>query len=414
MQSTTTTRPYDAVVVGDGPAGLIAALALAKLQVRIVLVAPPAEPARLAADTRTTALFGGSIELLHHVEAWAALESLCAPLTGLRIIDDTGALLRAPETLFRASDLGLVGFGFNVANSDLTRVLSELVELRGSWITRAQARVVALDHRDDHVVVVTDNHRHPIHGRLVVAADGRNSVCRKAAAIAAETWSYPQGALATRFEHSRPHGETSTEFHRRAGPLTTVPMPGQQSSLVWVDRPDETARLMALSDDAFARELEDRLQGLLGAVRKVQRRAVFPLSGLSAETMGRNRVALVGEAAHVLPPIGAQGLNLGFRDAAWLAEIVSAARARGDDIGSSEVLESYDRARRPDVATRTVAIDALNRSLTADLLPLDLLRGAGLASLNAFPSLRQLVMKEGISPSRGPLPTLLRPPGGGA
>jgi 2-octaprenyl-6-methoxyphenol hydroxylase len=165
---------------------------------------------------------------------------------------------------------------------------------------------------------------------------------------------------------------------------------------------------MALPADRFARELERRLQGLLGIVSEVGARAAFPLAGLSADSMIGQRVALVGEAAHVLPPIGAQGLNLGLRDAATLAEILGDARAAGDDPGDETWLAEYDRRRGADVVSRTVAVDLLNRSLILDLAPLHLLRGAGLHVLEAVPWLRRHVMQEGMQPS-WPVPRLMRP-----
>lgn len=397
-----------AVVAGGGPVGLAAAAALAHVGIDSALVAPAESPARR--DTRSTALFGGSLELLRHLGAWPALEAVAAPLVGLRLIDDTGGLLRAPETLFRASELGLDCFGWNIENVDLTRVLLQLVA-DSDLIDRRHGSVTGLEVYDDRIAVRSDAAEGAaVCCRLLVGADGRGSVSRRAAGITTTQWSYPQSALAVRFEHTRPHGNISTEFHRRGGPLTTVPLPGNQSSLVWVDTPETMADLMALEPDAFCATLEDNLQGLLGGVVDAGPRSAFPLSGLSVASMGRQRVALVGEAAHVLPPIGAQGLNLGLRDVAWIAELAGAARRRGEDIGSAELLAAYDDARRADVTSRTMAVDLFNRSLVADMLPLDLLRGAGLIGLDLMPWLRRLVMREGITPSNGDTPALLRPP----
>ena len=143
------------------------------------------------------------------------------------------------------------------------------------------------------------------------------------------SWSYPQSAVAAVFRHSRGHEGVTTELHRRTGPLTTVPLPGNMSSLVWVEQPSEAQRLGALSDQEFADALDERLQGLLGCISPCGARVVFPLSGHNADRMGGNRTALVGEAAHVIPPIGAQGLNLGLRDASVLAECVADAQRQG-------------------------------------------------------------------------------------
>lgn len=394
------------LVVGTGPAGLVAALALARVGLAVTLAGPGAGAAAGGTDERTTALFGGSVEMLRHLGLWPRLRDHLAPLAGLRLIDDTGGLLRAPETVFRAAEIGAEAFGYNVANRDLVAALWDRVS-ETAEVQHRVAAVTQLTVQTDGIAVAFATGS-AWSGNLAVGADGRNSICRHEARIAERRWSYPQTAITTRFMHSRPHGGISTEFHRRAGPLTTVPMPGNQSSLVWVETPDEADRLMQLDADMFARALETRLDGLLGSVATIGPRAAFPLSGLSADPVARARTVLVGEAAHVLPPIGAQGLNLGFRDAAWLAEIAGDAFRDGRDIGGDDVLAAYITSRRVDVWSRGLAVDLLNRSLIADMLPLDLMRGAGLAALGAFPWLRQRVMREGQSPA-GAQPALLRP-----
>jgi 2-octaprenyl-6-methoxyphenol hydroxylase len=176
-------------------------------------------------------------------------------------------------------------------------------------------------------------------------------------------------------------------------------MPGRQSSLVWVERPEVAQRLAELDDDGFGAALERQLQGLLGTIGEVSPRVLFPLSGLTARSFAQNRVALVGEAGHVIPPIGAQGLNLGLRDGAVLADCVAAARQAGEDIGGPSVVAGYDRMRRADVASRSTTIDLLNTSLLSPFVPVHLLRGAGLLALKSFGPLRRLIVREGLQPS---------------
>jgi 2-octaprenyl-6-methoxyphenol hydroxylase len=190
--------------------------------------------------------------------------------------------------------------------------------------------------------------------------------------------------------------------------LTTVPLPGQYSSLVWVEEPPEARRIASLSTNAFAELLEDRLQGVLGAVSDVGQRLVYPLSGSIAGRMAAHRIALVGEAAHVIPPIGAQGLNLGLKDAAALADCAAEAKALGQDIGGSDVLDAYHHERGTDVVARSGAIDLLNRSLLTDFLPLDLVRGAAGHVLARSGTLRGVLMRGGLG-ATGTLPRLMRP-----
>src|SRR6185312_4044971 len=203
--------------------------------------------------------------------------------------------------------------------------------------------------------------------RLVVAADGRDSPTRTAAGIPATSWSYTQTAIVTTFAHGRAHGGVSAELHRRPGPLTIVPGPGNTSSLVWVETHDEARRLAALDDAAFEHELASHIGCVLGTLSNFAPRRTYPLSGRTASSLGKRRVALVGEAAHVMPPIGAQGLNLGFRDAACIAEIAGEALSAGEDIGGDALLARYDRARRTDVAFRIFTVDLLNRSLLSSM-----------------------------------------------
>lgn len=405
---------FDAVVVGGGPAGLAAALALARTGLSTALAAAPHRPAGDRPDMRTAALFPGSIAMLVNLGVWDGLEEHCAPLTAIQIIDDREALLRAPEVIFRAEEIGRPAFGYNVPNTPLVEALLARCRVADSGVTlidTAGARELRI--ADDRIAIALAEGR-VLTARLVAGADGRNSLCRKSADIDTETWRYEQSALTTVFSHSRPHHGVSTEFHRPAGPCTTVPMPGNRSSLVWVERPGIAERLAADDDTTFRGALQQRLHGLLGSVGELSPRVIFPLSGLTAKQFGKNRVALIGEAGHVIPPIGAQGLNLGLRDAAALADCVSEALGEGRDIGGPEALLAYDRARRTDVASRSWTIDLLNKSLLSPVLPVHLARGAGLLALKTISPLRRLVVREGLQPSFAE-PTLMRetpsPPG---
>ncbi len=243
--------------------------------------------------------------------------------------------------------------------------------------------------------------------RLLVGADGARSLARAAAGIATRRRSYPQTALTLNLAHARPHGDTSTEFHTESGPFTLVPLPGQRSSLVWVLEPAHAAELAAMSDADLAAAIERRAHSLLGTMHAEPGRGVFPLAIQTADAFARARIALVGEAAHVVPPIGAQGLNLGLRDGATLAELVADARRDNRDVGAPDVLARYDRQRRADVTSRTIGVDMLNRSLLTDFFPVHGARGLALYLVDRIGPLRRALMREGVTPAASQ-PRLMR------
>ncbi len=403
-----TPERFECIVIGGGPAGLAAASALAAKGLRVALAAAapvPAASAPAASDTRTAALFPSAIALLDNLGAWRALREACSPITGIRLVDDTGNLLRAPEVIFAAHDIGLADLGYNVPNAALAASLAAAAGRLGVLMLE-DGRALGIDLSGPEATIELSGGR-MVAAPLLVAADGRASVTREAAGIGVRRNPLEQMALACSFRHSRPHGGISTELHGPAGPCTTVPLPGNASSLVWMHRPDEIARLERMPAPEFLDRLAERLGGLLGAISDPTPRRAFDLVSLVPETMGRKRVALLGEAAHALPPIGAQGLNLGLVDAAVLADLVAQARARGDDIGAPALLATYSGARLTEVERRIGAVDLLNRSLWPGLWPLGLARGAGLHVLAAMPSLRRRLMREGLYPP-APIPSLMQ------
>ncbi|MDZ4791732.1 MAG: FAD-dependent monooxygenase [Hyphomicrobiales bacterium] len=383
----------NAVVAGAGPAGLACGLALLKCGMTVAIAGPSSLQSSTRGDTRTTALIGPSVLLLRELGVWGQCEAHAAPLKSLTLIDQTGRLLRAPDITFHASEAGLEAFGYNVPNQTLVAALMQkLSDYDGGFIDVAVTDV----HPVASGVALRLQNGQDIHTALVVGADGRNSLCRAAAGIAARRWNYGHTAIACSFEHTAAHNGACVELHRAGGPMTTVPLPGRWSSLVWVERPDEAARLMSLSEPDFAAAVQKELGSFTGAVVSVKPRAAFPLIGLAVSSYAKNRIALAGEAAHVVPPIGAQGLNLGFRDAAILAECVGEAFAADHDIGGAQTLAAYNAKRRGDVLSRTLAADLLNRTLIAGFLPFDAGRAIGLSALSASPRLRQVMMRRGM------------------
>lgn len=380
----------EVVVIGGGPAGLVCAIALAASGVETVLVAPHAGP-----DHRTTALMAGSVAALETLGVWPACLPYAAPLCRIRMIDDTARLLRAPEVTFAAQEIGLDAFGYNIENRHLVAALEE----RCLALKVARVATPALVVEGGDPAVSVEYAGGALRARLVIGADGSRSLCRAAAGIRTQRRALPQTALTLNLEHARPHNDISTEFHTESGPFTLVPLPGQRSSLVCVLAPEEAQRLVATPDDALVDEIERRAHSLLGRMRVEPGRALFPLAVETAEVIARGRIALVGEAAHVVPPIGAQGLNLGLRDAAAIAEIVVDACRAGRDPGAPNVLARYEAARRADVMSRTIVVDLLNRSLLAGFVPLHGLRGLSLYLAGRVGPLRRALMREGVMPA---------------
>lgn len=382
---------YEIAIVGGGMAGMVAALSLAKAGRGVALIAGPARN-----DRRTTALMDQSIRFLDDLGVWEKLRPGAAALSTMQIIDGTKRLLRAPTVAFRSAELGLEAFGYNFPNETLIDVLGQLIrEDERITVFSCSAESIAIS--GDGATISLQNGK-TVETDLVVGADGRKSMVRESAGITVRTWAYPQTALVLNFAHTIAHHNVSTEIHTETGPFTQVPLPGDRSSLVWVQKPENAARMVELPLDEIGRMVETRMQSMLGKVTVEAGPQKWPLSGMMASHFGSGRVALIGEAAHAFPPIGAQGLNLSLRDIIVLTEMLAA--NPGTPI-TRTLGESFDRRRRTDVMTRTAGVDLLNRSLLSNLIPVQMLRAAGLHLLSSLSPLRSLVMREGIEPGRG-------------
>ncbi len=382
----------DVIVAGTGPAGLLAAVAFSRAGFSVSLAGPTAN----RSDGRTTALMAPALAFLDSLGVLGVIEPHAAPLQVMRIVDGTQRLVRSPTVTFRAGEIGEPHFGLNIPNAVLNSALEEAV-LQTPAIGWHRTMVESWELGDGHATAcLTDGSRRT--AKLAVAADGRHSPARAAAGIRSSLRPFPQAALVLTFAHTRGHAFTSTEFHTETGPFTQVPLPGNRSSLVWVVTPAQAERLAALPPEALSARIEERMQSMLGRVTVDSPCQIYPLSVSLPSAFARNRVALVGEAAHMFPPIGAQGLNLGIRDVQQLVEIAS---KRQEDPGSPVTVAAYDARRRPDILARTGAVSLLNRSLLSGMLPAQIARSAGLGLLGAFAPLRALFMREGLRPGSG-------------
>ncbi len=392
------------IVSGAGPAGLAAACLVAEAGLEVRLITGP-KPSSGQRDPRTIAVMQSSLKALEHIGVWPGnLRPVAQPLRKLRLIDDTGHVFSAPTVTFSAEEAGQEAFGWNIPVEELISALKGRALARGVHFVQASARGLRISERTVQVSLDTGD---DLTASVVIAADGQASPLRRAADIRTVNWSYEQTAIAASFAHSAPHNDLSCEYHKHAGPLTTVPMPQGRSALVWLERPERADELMSMEDNNFARVLQCETHGDLGLISDPGARRAFPMRGLTALKFAHSRVMLVGEAAHVVPPIGAQGLNMSLRDAALAAELIGDAAAWDEDVGGDKVMASYDSRRRADVAPRQAVIHGMNTSLLSEFSVLHGLRAAGIGLVDKFKPLRDLVMQQGLAPG-GNLPRIMQ------
>jgi 2-octaprenyl-6-methoxyphenol hydroxylase len=406
MSLATAETQADILVAGAGAAGLSTAIALAQVGFSVVCVGHVDG----RANGRTVALFEASLRFYKALGVWGHFRGKTAPLARITMIDATGARFPVPAVSFAASEIGLSAFGENIENNVLVEGLAEIAAETPNLVLH-EGMIDDISFGEDDVSATLANGQ-CVTATLAAAADGRGSLARTRAGIGTHTWPYPQIAFTALLSHAKPHRNISTEFHTRSGPCTLVPLrPSEnrpnRSSLVWLMSPAAAERRRALSQPELAQEIEDQVDSLLGKVEIDGPGGFFPMTGMSANRLVGHRIALVGEAAHIFPPLAAQGLNLSLRDSAALAEVLESARALGHDIGSMRTLKAYATARRSDIFLRTNGIDILNRSLLWNLFPVDFLRGAGLFAFAMIGPLRRALMREGVL-THGTLPRLMQ------
>lgn len=386
----------DIVISGGGPAGLTLALLLGRMDLRVVLIDPEKPVITNTPTGRTAALLNSSLNVLQAAGIWPAnLKAQSTPLKIMQIVDGANPDIRAT---FNSYDIGHEAFGYNIPNVLLkSAVMEQLMELKNITLL-TPAKLAQYQIEGSSVIASTEDGR-IIHANLIIGTDGRNSLVRTIAGIETKKHDYGQIAMTCLINHSKSHNFTSTEFHYPGGPFTLVPMPGDVSSVVWVEKNDDAKNYLAMKKQDFAQALQDRTHGLVGTIELASSPESWPLMLLSADQIISVRTALAAEAVHVLSPIGAQGLNLSLRDVASLAETIVDAARLGEDIGSATVLSRYEKRRSLDIHTRVMGIDGLNRIVANNIFFLKDLRRLGLRGLENIPALKDFAMKQGLSPS---------------
>ncbi len=396
----------DILIAGGGSAGLTAALAIRRnapdLGVEVVDAAAPGT----RRDERASAIAASARRMLEQLGIWASLAGEAQPILSMEITDSRARDVVRPVFLtFDGAVAEGEPFAHMVPNEPLAAALRTAALEAGVTLTAPES-VLDFSVTEGHVAVglASSEERR---ARLLVAADGIRSRLRSLAGIKTVTWSYPQTAIVANVGHANPHGGVAIEHFLPGGPFAILPLKGNRSSLVWTERSGDAEKLVAAEDFVFQVELERRFGHRLGAIELDGPRRAYPLGLTLARDFVRPRFALLGDAAHGIHPIAGQGLNLGFRDAAALAEAIVDAYRLGLDIGSLEVLRRYERWRRYDTWQMGLTTDLLNRLFSNDVAPLRALRDVGLGIVDRLPRLKRMFIGEAAGLG-GELPKLLR------
>jgi 2-octaprenyl-6-methoxyphenol hydroxylase len=393
------------LIAGGGLNGLLLGIACAGAGLGVALVdrENPAAMLDQGFDGRSSAIAYGSQQVLSALGLWPRIAAGAEPILEIRVADDNAPLFLHYDHRELGTEAPL---GWIVENRVLRRALIEHAQSLSTLAFLAPLEVSGVGTSPFAAEATLSDGRRLIAG-LVAAADGAGSPLRRAAGIRTVEWRYPQTAIVTTVRHERPHAGIAVEHFLPAGPFAILPMTGNRSSIVWTERTELATCLIALPDAAFAAELASRFGDFLGAVEPIGPRWTYPLQLMLAERYVGQRLALVGEAAHVIHPIAGQGLNLGIRDVAALAEIVIDARRLGLDIGDDVLLRRYQQWRRLDALLLAGVTDGLNRLFSNSIAPLRLVRDLGLAAVDRLPTLKRFLMRDAMGIT-GQLPRLVR------
>lgn len=402
-------KRFDVLISGGGMVGLPLGLALAQGGLKTVIAdaAPPATVLDPNFDGRVSALAYASVRMLTALGVWDRLVPHAQPIREILVTDGQAGKPASPFSLhFDAQEVGAQALGHIAENRHIRAALYRGVEACPNLELMAPAKVKSLTvDAGGAVVRLADGDE--ISAALVIAADGRDSPLRSQMGVQVIGWSYPQTGIVATVEHERPHNGVAYEHFLPSGPFAILPMTGNRSSLVWTEAKTKAPALLALDETGFHEELSRRFGGHLGKIRSAGPRWSYPLSFHLARDFVRPRFALAGDCAHGIHPIAGQGLNLGLKDGAALAEVLLDAGRLGRDIGALDTLKRYERWRRFDSFALAASTDALNRLFSNDIAPLRHLRDLGLGIVDSIGPARRFFMRH-AGGDVGKLPRLMK------
>lgn len=390
----------DVFISGGGIAGLSCALGFANAGFSVVLadpMPPPEEMTSDGSDLRSTAFLQPARVLLENAGIWDAMAPHATPLEALRVIDTSGTPPEIKtERTFQSTDLGEAAFGWNLPNWLTRKMMTEAASAAPGLDLRLGVGFKSILARENEAIVtLSDGAR--VRAKMAIAADGRASPLREAVGVNVSVTRYGQKALAFTVTHTRPHDCVSTEIYHHGGAFVLVPLPDVDglpaSAVVWMNDGPVAQDLMSMDEDAFSAKITERSCAVLGDVTLASPRRIWPVVTQTADRLTTRRVAVIAEAAHVLPPIGAQGLNTSLKDATVLIDL---ARAAPNELGTTTFLDAFEKARRRDMVARARVVDLYNRVCRSGDAPVQALRGLGLKMVHDLRPIRKTIMRAGM------------------
>ena len=389
----------DVFIAGAGLAGSVAALSYSKAGRNVIVADPITYRSNAQVDYRTTAYLQPSKLFLERLGIWEAIEDSAMPLEVMKIIDSSsvknGDEIKSQKE-FKSSEISDLPFGWNVKNLLMRATLKDLIDSQNNCQLITASSVIDLVCRDTAAYVKLSS-GHTVKAKLVIAADGRKSIIREKVGISIKTHRFGQKALAFAVTHSIPHKNISTEIHNSGGPFTLVPLPDNEgkpsSAIVWMENAEKATNLMKMETKSFEREMTARSCNILGPLKLASKRTLWPIISQIADRLYSQRLALIGETAHVVPPIGAQGLNMSLADIKVLSDLD---QRYPDQLGSVDTLKEYQKNRIFDIRQRVVGVSALNQISISRNKLVQNIRAFGLENFFQVASIKNRTMKLGM------------------